>query len=275
MILITGVTGNVGMPLVTRLADQGVAVRAVARHPEKIGETSGSVELFAGDVSQAESLRDAFLGVRKVFLILPGDADLGGLLRIANESGVDRVVLVSSLLAETHPDSFIGRSALAGEKLLQDSRIDWTILRPWEFASNALWWAPSIRDHGLVRTYGADATSPVIDPLDIASAGARVVSEDGHAGQTYALTGPEDTTPRGRVRALSEVLGTEIRFEEMTREQAREQMMRYMPAEIADDMTSEDSFGGGPGVKSTVEAIAGTRARTFAQWALDNIEQFR
>jgi uncharacterized protein YbjT (DUF2867 family) len=58
---------------------------------------------------------------------------------------------------------------LAVERLLQDSGMAWTILRPTQFASNALMWAASIRDRETVRAPYADTGLPTIHPADIAS----------------------------------------------------------------------------------------------------------
>ncbi|MGK5698343.1 SDR family oxidoreductase, partial [Streptomyces sp. URMC 128] len=83
---------------------------------------------------------------------------------------------------------------LAVERLLKDSGMAWTILRPTQFASNALWWAQSIRDQGVVRAPYADIGLPTIHPADIAAVARVALTEPGHRGRTYALTGPECVT---------------------------------------------------------------------------------
>ena len=66
------------------------------------------------------------------------------------------------------------------------------------FASNALlWWASAIRAEGVVRwPYGAAETAPV-DDRDVAAVAARTLSQDGHAGGDYVLTGPESLSRAG------------------------------------------------------------------------------
>ncbi|MDH6222941.1 hypothetical protein M2283_010293 [Streptomyces pseudovenezuelae] len=82
----------------------------------------------------------------------------------------------------------------------------WTILRPTQFASNAMMWAASIRDGVAVRAPYADTGLPTIHPADIASVAQVALTEPGHRGQTYALTGPEPVTARQQVEAVAAVL---------------------------------------------------------------------
>lgn len=59
----------------------------------------------------------------------------------------------------------------------------WTILRPTEFASNALWWAEAIRGRGTVRVPYTDIGLPTIHPADIASVARVALTEPGHRGR--------------------------------------------------------------------------------------------
>ncbi|SDP73532.1 Uncharacterized conserved protein YbjT, contains NAD(P)-binding and DUF2867 domains [Actinopolyspora xinjiangensis] len=271
MILVTSATGNIGRRLVRELHGAGFAVRATTRNPGGADLPAG-VEVVHGDLADPSSLRDAFAGVDGVFL-LGSPGDVPGMLHLAAEEGVRRVVLVSSLLAETHPDSFIGSGALAGEKAVRDSGLAWTVLRPWEFTSNALWWAPSIREHGSVYSHEVPEGSQVVDPADIAAVAARALTEPGHERRIHPLTGPERLTVARRVAVLSEELARPVEFVELSTEQARQRMLRYMPAGIVEDMLSTE--GGDPGLPDTVRRITGRPARTFRQWAREHVEAFR
>ncbi|WP_181188383.1 NAD(P)H-binding protein [Actinopolyspora mortivallis] len=270
MILVTSATGNIGRALVRELHDSGHPVRAATRSPHRAVFPSG-VEVVHGDLDDPASFREAFAGVTG-FLLLGAPGDVPGLLRTAARAGVRRVVLVSSLLAETHPDSVIGRGALSGEEIVRDSGLEWTVLRPWEFASNAFWWAPSIREHGSVHSHEVPEGSQVVDPADIAAVAARALTEPGHEQRIHPLTGSERLTVAQRVAVLSEELARPIEFVELSTEQARQRMLRYMPAGIVEDMLS--TSGKDPGVLDTVREITGAPARTFRQWARRNIAAF-
>lgn len=276
MILVTGATGNIGSALLRRLAERDVAARALTRDASRAVVPAG-VEVVEGDLGRPDSLRPAWNGVESVFFLPNGSEDSEEVLRSARQAGVRRVVMVSSLLAQTDPGSFIGRGALQGEQVLRDSGLSWTILRPWEFASNAIWWASSIREQGIVRATGGDKVSPVIDPADIAAVAARALTEPGHEEKIHPLTGPAEVSPRERVRLIGRELGRELEFEEMTAEEALQNLKRFMPAEVAESMAGDDTEGEdpGPGVLSTVEDVTGSPARTFQQWAHEHADAFR
>ncbi|WP_017977180.1 SDR family oxidoreductase [Actinopolyspora halophila] len=275
MILVTGATGNIGSVLVRQLAERGLPVRALTRDARRAVVPSG-VDLVEGDLGRPESLSPAWEGVDSLFLLQTGDEDTAAVLRSAGRAGVERVVMVSSLLAEIHPESPIGGGALRGEQTVRDSGMSWTILRPGEFASNALWWARAIREHGVVSAAGGDAGSPVIDPADIAAVAGRVLTERDHEERTYPLTGPAEITPRERVHSIGRVLGRDLVFEELSVEEERERLKQFMPEEVADSLVDIDSDADrGPGVRTTVEDLTGGAPRTFEQWVAEHADSFR
>jgi uncharacterized protein YbjT (DUF2867 family) len=146
------------------------------------------------------------------------------------------------------------------------------------FASNTLlWWASQIRDGDIVRwPYGAAETAPV-DERDIAAVVARTLSEDGHAGGDYVLTGPESLTQAEQVSAIGEALGRRIRFDELSPEEFRSEMAGRAPAPVVDMLLA--AWGAAVGrpayVTSTVAEITGSPARPFRQWAADHADAFR
>lgn len=115
------------------------------------------------------------------------------------------------------------------EDELRKSGLDWAVLRPGGFASNALWWAESVRTQRVVAAPFGDVGVPVIDPLDIAEVAAACLLDDRHTGGVYELTGPQVITPREQTGALAAALGSPVRFHELTRAEARTAMARSMP----------------------------------------------
>ena len=102
------------------------------------------------------------------------------------------------------------------------------------------------------------------------------MTDDGHAGRTYELTGPDATTPRERTTALADALGTPLTFAELTREQARAGMLEFMPEPVADgtlailgEPTPQERE-----VSPDVEAVLGRPGRTFVEWARANAAAF-
>jgi uncharacterized protein YbjT (DUF2867 family) len=155
MITVTGATGNVGRALVQALAAAGEQVTAVSRRPP--AAAGPGVRPRAGDLADPASLRAALDGAEALFLLTAGQ-DAGAILDLARASGVTRVVLLSSQGAGTRPDAY--RHPAAFEAAVRRSALDWTILRPGGFATNALAWAPLVRAERTVAAPSADRPGP-------------------------------------------------------------------------------------------------------------------
>ncbi len=279
MIVVTGATGNIGRPLTRALAEAGEQVTAVSRHA---AEVPAGVRHVVADLGAPSSLEPALAGAKALFLLLSGDLHAAGanpadVIRLAADSGVRRVVLLSTLGVVTRPfgTTRIAMQALEGE--LRDSGVDWAILRPGGFASNALWWAESVRTRRVVAAPFGDIGVPVVDPADIAEVAAACLLDDRHAGGVYELTGPEVITPREQAAAIAAALGSPVRFEELTRAEAKAGMVTMMPGELADDTL--DILGSPTPaelrVSPDVQAVLGRAPRTFADWALRHVAAFR
>lgn len=281
MIVVLGATGNVGRPLVRALAAAGEQVTAVSRGNSEVALPEG-VRHRQADVTAPESLRSVLDGADALFL-----HDGGGgahpfsprdILDVAKAGGVARIVLLSSQGIGTRPQSSshggVGRSR---EDAVRQSGMDWTILRPGGFNSNAYAWVESVRAQRTVAAPFGGVGLTTIDPADIAEVAAAALREDGHAGQVYELTGPALTTPRQRAEAIGDALGEPIRFIEQTREEARAQMLQFMP-EIVVETTLDILGEPNPAeqrISPDVERVLGRAPRTFADWVQRHIAAFR
>ncbi|MFI6416372.1 NAD(P)H-binding protein [Streptomyces sp. NPDC050842] len=277
MILVTGATGNIGSALVKELraCDAG-PLRALSRNAAQAAFPEG-VEAVEGDFADPASLKRALEGVRSLFLVsrVGSDADI---LEAARQAGVEHVVLVSSITVQTHPHLGPAAENAAVERLLQESGMSWTILRPTQFASNARMWAASIRGHETVRAPYADTALPTIHPADIASVARVALTEPGHQGRTYALTGPEPVSARQQAEAIAAALGREVPFAEISRDEAHAHMAAVFGAEAADavlDVTGGDVNDELLMVRDTVSQVTGVPARPFREWAAENAAAFR
>lgn len=282
MIVVTGATGNVGRVLVRLLAEAGEDVTAVARRVSSADVPEG-VRTVSADLADPAGLRPALEGADALFLVTPGDyLALGGnvrpILRTAAEAGVRRVVLLSSQSAGTRPLSpGHGMRALEDESEVRNSGLEWTILRPGGFASNAFAWAESVRLRRTVTAPFGDVALPVIDPGDIAEVAAAALREPGHDGRVYELTGPERVSPRQIAAALGDALGEPVRFAEQSRDEARALMAAFMPEEVADGTLAilGDPTPGERRVSPEVERVLGRAPRPFSDWARRNAAAFR
>lgn len=268
MLLVTGATGNVGREVVTALASRGEHVRAVVRDPAR-SSGPADAELVQGDLELPESLTPALDGVRGVFL-LGGWSDMPGLVRRIERAGVERVVLLTSrCVVGGRPDNPVTRMWLDAEAAVRGSGLAWTILRPSGYQSNALRWLPQLQRGEVVRAPWPDVGIAAIDPADIAAAAAVALTEPGHAGAAYSLSGPEPLRPGDQIATLARVLERPLRYEPLSDEDARVAMAADTPAPYIEAFFrfySGGEFDDSP-VLDTVHRITGRPPRAFAQWA--------
>src|ERR1051326_4351134 len=98
-------------------------------------------------------------------------------------------------------------------------------------AGNALrWWAPQIRAGDVVRwPYLSVPTAPV-DERDIAAVAVRTLCEDGHGEAEYVLTGPQSLSQFEQISTIGSVIGRPLRIEEISPEDARYELLTFIPA---------------------------------------------
>lgn len=281
MIVVTGATGNIGRALVPLLAKAGEDVVAVSRRPGFGGLPAG-VRHAQADIGNSASVRPVLDGADAFFLLLGGELNGHGespnaLVDAALDAGVKRIVLVSSQINSTRPEALSHTRLREFEAAVRASGAGFTILRPGGFASNAFAWAESVRTKRTVFAPFGDVVLPVIDPADIAAVAAAALHEDGHAGRTYELTGPEAISPRQQTAAISRALGEEVAFVELSREEARGHMAQFMPEEVIDGTL--DVLGVPLPAEQTispdVEKVLGRPAGPFDEWVARNLPAFR
>lgn len=269
-ILVTGATGTIGRHLVHQLHEARHPVRALTRTPASADLPAG-VEVVAGDLTDPSTLGPVFDGVTAVHLITFGGDDgeplaTGpALVDLATGAGVRRVTVLG------------GWDESTVEPALRGSTLGWTVLAPGEFMSGALEWADAVREQGVVRQL-ATWPSAVVHDADIAAVAVVALTEDGHAGRTYPITGPEALTPAERVRLIGEAVGREVGFEQLDEDQERERLRSYgYPEDYVEFgiRLATDPPAQAPVVHPTVERVTGRPARTFAQWAVENADAFR
>jgi len=146
-VLVIGATGALGRPVVKRLREHGVRVRAASRHPDRAADLAAlGAEVIAADLTDAQSLARACGGVERVLAAAHGmlgrgrwasehvdDAGHRSLFAAARANGVKRLVYASALGAgPDHPIDFF-RTKHAIEQALAASGLDAVVLRPSAF----------------------------------------------------------------------------------------------------------------------------------------------
>jgi len=281
---VSGATGRVGRLVVDELLSAGVPVRALTRRPQNAALPAGA-KVVAGDLTDPASLDEALEGTEAVFLVWTVAAATAPavIARLAAHTSAQprRVVYLSSPHQTPHP-FFQQPNALRGlhadvERLLAETRLDLTILRPGIFASNARhWWAPQIAHGDVVRwPYGAAETAP-IDERDIAAVAARALLHGRYARGDYVLTGPESLSQAAQVHTIGDAIGRSLQFEELSPDEFRRETAATWPGGVAEMLLAawRATLGRPALVTSAVQEISGSPARTFYRWAADNAAAF-
>jgi uncharacterized protein YbjT (DUF2867 family) len=279
-VLVIGATGRVGREVVAQLRRAKRPVRALTRLPATAAFPA-DVETIVGDLTVPESLEQAVEGVRVVILVWTAAFTTSPAVIARLARSAERIVLLSSPHQTPHP--FFQQpnpmaTLYAGlERLVADSGLGATIVRPGMFAANSIgWWAPQIRADDVVRwPYGAVETAP-IDERDIASVAVRALIEEGHVGRDYVVTGPESLSQADQVRAIGHAIGRRLRFHELSPDEFRRETAGVFPERVADMLLA--AWGAAAGtpayVTSTVAEVTGTPARTFDEWAAAHADAF-
>jgi uncharacterized protein YbjT (DUF2867 family) len=280
-IFVIGATGAVGRQVISQLIAANVRVRALARNPES-ANLPAQVEIVQGDLTIPDTLDRSLDDVDAVFMVwtAPATAFAPALARIANH--VPRIVFLSTPHQTAHPlfqqPSPHAKMHAKFDRLIENSGLQWTILRPGMFAANALlWWASQIRADDVVRWPYAEAPTAPIHERDIAAVAVRILCEEGHSGKDYVLTGPQSLSQSEQVSIIGAVIGRSLRFEEISPEEARTELLTVGPLPAINMLLNAwaAAIGLPAFVTSAVADITGTPARTFRDWAIDHSTEFR
>ncbi|MFE0138295.1 NAD(P)H-binding protein [Streptomyces sp. NPDC059037] len=205
-ILVLGATGKTGRRVVARLRDQGRSVRAASRS----GETRF-------DWTERATWGPVLEGVGALYLVGPPDPEpVADFVSQAAAAGVRRFVVLSGRGVEVYGDSFEPSMAEA-ERVVRELNVDWTVIRPNNFTQNFdedIFHAPLVA--GRLALPVGDVPEPFIDVDDIADVAAALLTEDGHTGRVYELSGPRAMTFAEAVAELAEASGRPMRFEDIT-----------------------------------------------------------
>lgn len=276
-VLVTGARGQVGRGVIERLHAAGRRVRAASSKPAEIVTPTGepAAELT---LSRPDTFAPALRGITGVFLYCEPEG-IEQFLRAAENAGVEHIVLLSSSAAATEtPGDPIARMHVLTERALAASPITTTVLRPDAFAGNSAVWSHSIRKGEPVALPYPETSIAPVHPLDLADLAAAAFTGRGAlTGTTHTITGPEALTFREQIAVIGGLLGREIPVQEITRTQAQEQWGGYMTAEILAallDLWAEASTRPAT-IEQTTQSLLETPARTFEQWARENLATFR
>ena len=275
MILVIGGGSRTGRELIRLLQAGGTAVRVLARTPEPAGD---GPETVSGDLAKPATLDRAMDGADKVFLLGPAHHDETAWYRNAIDAAARAGArhLVASSILGADPDSparFIRHHGVA-DAHLQESGVPWTILRPNMYMHNVTsLWPPTIGPDGNYYAPAGEARISTVDARDIAAVAARVLTEDGHAGKAYDVTGPQALSTGECCDLLGAHLGRPVRYVPVDDDTARsamlsaglQQWMADALIELYQDYRRSGQDGYAAQVHDTVQALTGQSPRTLEQ----------
>ena len=198
--LVLGGTGKTGRRVIKRLEARGVPVR--------IGSRSADLPFEWNDPSTWAPVLQDVASVYIVYypdLAVPGAADtIRSFASQAVQSGVQRLVLLSGRGEE---------EAERCERIVQEAGADWTILRATWFSQNfSEGFLRNLVLGGVVALPATDVREPFVDVEDIADIAVAALTEPGHAGQRYELTGPRLLTFPEAVGEIARATGQDIAY---------------------------------------------------------------
>ncbi len=224
-ILVIGSTGKTGSRVAARLEARGLPVRRGARNAST-----------PFDWEAPETWAPALSGARAAYvtyfpdLAFPGAVEtLESLVETANDVGVEHLVLLSGR-GEHH--------ARMGEDVVRTSGVDFTLIRSAWFAQNFS--EGYLRDPilaGVLPMPGGDTPEPIIDIEDIADVAVAALTEEGHRGKLYEVTGPRLMTFADMAAELSSALGRPIRHVPITFEEFHANVAQAGGSFVADVFT--------------------------------------
>ncbi len=216
MILVCGATGGIGGEVCKLLKAAGAPFRAMARRQEQVDTfRRQGMDAVLGDFDRPETLAAAMHGCGTVFLITPPNPDQftqeTGAIDAAKRAGVGRVVKISASDGNVRTPVPWARTHALIDHHLRASGIGWTLLKPTAFMQNFLWFKKPIAKGFLPQVTG-DGSVSWVDTRDVARVAATVLTQEGHAGATYFLTGPETLDMTEAAQRLSQAIGHQVRY---------------------------------------------------------------
>lgn len=292
MILVTGATGSNGTEIVKRLATRNIQVRALVRNRDRASAIPSSmvakgialpnVEVVEGDFDLPATLLDALAGVERAFLLTSSseraEAQQIAFIDAARQSGVAHMVKLSQFGAEASSPGRFQRYHAAVEAALQASGMAYTFLRPNLFMQGLLNFRSTIATQSAFYAAASNAKVSAVDVRDIAEVAVAALTEAGHEGKIYELTGPQALTHAEMAEHLSTALNRRIAFVDTLPEAMHDTLLSVgFPVWQADGLLEEYALyrrNEAAAVTSGVHDAIGKDPRNFEAFARDYATMF-
>lgn len=283
MILVTGATGRIGRKIVAQLVADEKSVRVLVRDRDKARKLlPRRIDVIEGDLADYHQVESAVDGADSVFLlspVAPEQLELqGNLVKAAAATSRPYIVKVSGL--GTALDSYVdsGRWHAETERQIEESGLNHTFLRPLFFYQNLSFLLESARSNGTIRAGVGNARIAMVDVEDIAQvASILLVKREPLMNQAVALTSQVCVTYKDVARALSELLGRKVRYEEQSLADVRHGLEKLNQPQWHIDILLQFNRafqeGHGDEASSVVADVLGRPAITLPQYLKREMEK--
>ena len=279
-------SGNVGTPVALELARQGHDVSLGVRAPKADAELDKlGIAQTPFDISDENSMTVALRGHEAFFsltTLVENFIEAGTkAIQAAKTEGIQKIVRSSAQGAGPNAPIKLGRIHYEVEKVLEDSGIAFTVLRPANFMQNYLGFGTpeSIKAQSAFYSPIDEAKVSPIDTRDISSVAVKVILEPGHDGKHYDLTGGESLSNREIAELFSNALGRKINYISVPEAKATEGMTASgTPAWLVDVLSELNTIakaGYLAAVKPDVELILKRPPITFSAFINDHLVSFQ
>ena len=276
LILVIGGRSKIGAAVIDGLLERDQQVRMLVRAGERAEGLAQAVETVTGDLADEGSLVTAMEGIEKVFLLSSPHPDAiswhRNAIDAARRTDVQLLVRSSIIGADRQsPAEFIGAHT-ACDRYLEDSGLPYVIVRPNLFLQNIPESTiPSIDASGAFYVDAGQARISMVDTRDVGAAAAVVLTEPGHAGARYDVTGPEALSYTDVAGQLTRALGRQVTYVDAPDQAVRDGLLGAgLNAWFADalvglyqDYRRSGTDGYAAQVTGTVERLTGRPARSL------------
>jgi uncharacterized protein YbjT (DUF2867 family) len=297
-ILVTGATGTVGSEVVKQLLsakgerqEEEMRIKAAARSANDSTFRNLGIQTVELDYNKPDTLTAAFKDVDKLFLLTPFQSNMvdltSNLVNVAKNAGVKYIVKQSVLGADAQPAITPSRLHRQAEKIIEESGIPFTFLRPNFFMQNFVtFYSNFIKTQGAFYVPAGDAKASFVDVRDIAAVAVQALSgrsgkndTGDHIRKSYDITGGEALSYGQAAEILSKEIGKKVNYVNILDEDARKGM-KDMGADEWTINSMIELFGITRAgylseISPAVEQVTGNKPITFSQFASDYAGAFK
>ncbi|WP_298144457.1 SDR family oxidoreductase [Flavobacterium sp.] len=282
-ILVTN--GNIGTAVAILLAKQGHKVSIMVRKPQQNDALAQlGISFVVADAAKPDSLPDAFKNIDAFLFVSPLIENMVEqatvIINAAKRAGVKQLVRSSANGAS--PDAPIVMGKLHGkvQELVKECGIPYAIIQPASFFQNIFGSLSTIKAQQAFYGSAGEGKNGLVDVRDIAAVAATIINEGSvHNGKTYVVTGPRAISNRDMATVLSNKLGVDIKYIDLSPEDLgnayKEYGMNDFTINAVLELDNITKLGYVANISNDVAEVTGIQPINFEQFVTEHIQIFK